>query len=217
MTTPDRATGLRPKIHASCRPSLQVHLDARVSPVLQVVPEVLQAAEHAVSCASCRRHVRAADVLAGALRQRPGVPAQLSSPAFLERVYERAVAQFEDGGSLVTELARPVTPPLGADALSGPGGLLAPSIGALVGAAPPQPSVWAWEKVRRSVRAETLRPAMRVTRRRLMLTMTLAATLAVAVFLVANRSTDRGPEIRFVELGSAPAVEFAVLRHGFDH
>ncbi|MFO1032504.1 MAG: hypothetical protein U1F60_15585 [Planctomycetota bacterium] len=43
---------------------------------------------------------------------------------------------------------------------------------------------------------------------------TVAATLAVGVFLVTDRSSDPGPEIRFVELGSAPAVEFAVLRHG---
>ena len=44
-----------------------------------------------------------------------------------------------------------------------------------------------------------------------------AATLAIGVFLVPDRPTDRRPEIRFVDLGSAPAVEFAVLRHGLDH
>jgi hypothetical protein len=216
VTTHDPLSGLRPKVPASCRSSLQAHLDTRLAPASPVAPEALQAAEHTASCARCQGHVHAADVLASALRQRPAVPSQLSAPAFLEQVYERAVAKFEEGGSLVTELARPAAPPLGAEALSGPRGLLESSVGALVGAAPPQPSAWAWEKVRRSVRAETMRPAVRFTRRRLLLATTVAATLAVGVFLVADRPTDRGPEIRFVELGSAPAVEFAVLRHGLD-
>jgi len=203
-------------VSASCRASLQAHLDSLLLPS-SVDPEASEAAGHTAHCANCRRQVHAADVLASALRQRPALPDQLSSPAFLERVYERAVAQFEDGGSLVAELARPAAPPLDAEALSGPRGLLASSVGALVGAAPPQPSAWAWEKVRRSVRAETLRPAVRFTRRRLMLATTVAATLAIGVFLVPDRPTDRRPEIRFVDLGSAPAVEFAVLRHGLDH
>ena len=216
MTGHDPLPGLRPKVPASCRPSLQAHLDAGASAPSPMDPVARQAAEHTASCASCRGHVLAAGVLASALRQRPAVPPQLSSPSFLEQVYERAVAHFEEAGSLVTELARPAAPPLGAEALSGSQGLLESSVGALVGAAPPQPSAWAWEKVRRSVRAETMRPAVRFTRRRLLLATTVAATLAVGVLLVADRPTDQGPQIRFVELGSAPAVEFAVLRHGLD-
>jgi len=216
VTAHDPIRGLRPIVSAPCRASLQAHLEGprRAS---TVDPEASSAADHVAGCVSCRRHVLAAEALASALRQRPALPERLSSPAFLELIHERAIAQFEDGGSLVTELARPAAPPLGADALSGPRGLLTTSVGALVGAAPPQPSAWAWERVRRSVRAETLRPARRATRWHLMLAATVAATLAIGALLVLDRPTDRQPEIRFVELGTAPAVEFAVLRHGLAH
>lgn len=222
MTSRDPLDGLRPHVPASCRPSLQAHLDARVAPASSMTPEVRQAAEHTAGCASCRRHVHAAGVLADALRQRPAAPSQLASPAFLEQIYERVVTQFEEAGSLASELARPVALPQGAEALSGPQGLLTSSVGALVGAEPPQPSAWAWEKVRRSLLAETslptetLRPSVRYGRRRVLLAATVAATLAIGVILIADRAPERSPEIRFVELGSAPAVEFAVLRHGLD-
>ena len=214
MTEHESLPGLRPKIAEACRPSLRVHLEAAGSSASPSGPDAVQSADHVATCASCRRHLQAADVLAGALRQRPAMPKELSSPAFLEQVYERAVAMFEEGGSLVAELARPTVPPRDVDPLSGPRGLLASSVGALVGTARTQPSAWAWEKVRRSVRAETVRPAARFTRGRMLIATTVAATLAVGVFLVTDRSSDPGPEIRFVELGSAPAVEFAVLRHG---
>lgn len=227
MTEHEPQPGLRPHVPASCRSCLQAHLDADVAASSSIAAETRQAAEHTAGCTSCQSHVQAAGVLAAALRQRPDVPQELASPAFLEQIYERAVAQFEDAGSLVTELARPAVLPLGAEVLSGPQGLLASSVGAIVGAEAPQPSAWAWEKIRRSLlaetslRAESMRPPVRFARRRVMLaTLTLAttvaATLAVGVYLVAARPPARGPEIRFVELGSAPAVEFAVLRHGID-
>ena len=221
MTKHDPLAGLRPRVPVACRPSLQAHLDAGVAPASASASESRQAAEHTAGCASCQRHVHAAGLLAEALRRRPAAPQQLASPDFLEQIYERAVAQFEEVGSLVTELARPAALPSGAEALSGPGGLLASSVGALVGAEPPQPSAWAWEKVRRSLRNETMRPVARFSRRRVTLAAAVAATLAVGVFLVADsqldrRQLDRVPEIRFVELGSAPAVEFAILRHGLD-
>lgn len=226
MTEHEPLPGLRPHVPASCRPSLQAHLDAGVAASSSTAPETRQVAEHTAGCASCQRHVQAAGVLAEALRQRPVVPQELASPDFLEQIYERAVARFEEAGSLVTELARPAVLPLGAEALSGPQGLLASSVGALVGAEAPQPSAWAWEKIRRSLlaetslRAEAMRPPVLARRRVLLATVTLAttvaATLAVGVYLVAARPPARGPEIRFVELGSAPAVEFAVLRHGID-
>ncbi|MBL8738943.1 MAG: hypothetical protein JNL12_21125 [Planctomycetes bacterium] len=227
MTKHEPLPGLRPHVPASCRSSLQAHLDAGVAASSSIAPETGPAAEHTAGCASCQRHVQAAGVLAAALRKRPDVPQELASPAFLEQIYERAVAEFEEAGSLVTELARPAVLPSGAEALSGPQGLLSSSVGALVGAEAPQPSAWAWEKIRRSLlaetslRAEAMRSPVRFTRRRVMLaTLTLAttvaATLAVGVYLVGARPPARGPEIRFVELGSAPAVEFAVLRHGID-
>lgn len=216
MTGHDPIRGLRPIVSAPCRASLQAHLEG-LRPASPVHPEASQAADHVAGCEDCRHRVLAAEVLASALRRRPGSPDRLSSPAFLELIYERAIAQYEDGGSVVSELARPAAPPLEADALSGPRGLLASSVGALVGAAPPQPSVWAWEKVRRSVRAETLRPALRAPRWRLLLAATVAAALAIGVLLVLDRPNDRQREIRFVDLGTAPAVEFAVLRHGLAH
>ena len=177
---------------------------------------------HLQSCTFCAQRLAAGQRLGEALKTRPASPAELFSPAMLDRVRERIVAQGEAsefGQTLARAMPVAEVPAAGADELSDAGagwsgGLLESAVGkhvAFVG--PVETGPLLWRRVQVSIYGRVL--ADSASRRRLWpLGAAGAAAAAIFLLMLLRQGTIRTPEIVFTDLASAPNVDFAILRYG---
>jgi hypothetical protein len=149
------------------------------------------------------------------LRLRPSVPQELSSPALLEGVYERAVEAMEQA-PLAAEIGRGIPTPAN-ELAQHPAGLLESATAEAILSQPPMPSDVTWARVRQSVRAEAQTVLSRhQILRRLPFAMAIVAA-SVVITLVVRGTGEHSPTITFSDLASPPSLEMTVLRHGPGH
>lgn len=175
---------------------------------------------HAGECAACARRLAFARGMAGALRVRPEVPDALRDPAFLEGVYERALADLEgaatdrlgfDLGAELRDIPVPQDLPWPLQDLQHRD--LAGALGAPSSSAPP----WLWRNVRQEITVTDDASAVRSRRvargvfagagvRRLVLAASLAIVALIGWRVGGSEGTPAELAIVFV-----PATELSGL------
>lgn len=173
--------------------------------------------EHARSCVTCADHLKATArqirLLSGL---QPPIPEAVASPAFLERIHDRALEERETADAplarLLAKSLRPVSAP---DGLGWPGERIEQRAGQVIGRSRrPRAVDELWERVRRDVREQV--DMRRSVRRRLRFRVAVvAAAVLLGAWFATNWGTSRTSEIVFERLVETPAVSFpvAVLRH----
>ncbi len=193
----DRSAGLRSPLGDECRNFLRAKLDA-ADPV----------APHCDRCGAVLAFQRR---MAPALSARPSLPAALLSRNLVEATLERVVADC-DNGSMAEALRDRVAaatqkPEWVAPALESP--VLQAAL-----SKQPRTSPAAWSQVHRAILAEAhVERAGRAKHRWLLGAMTAAAAAVVGGVWLAQE-THPETTIVFVDLESAPGIDFAAIRYG---
>lgn len=173
---------------------------------------------HAVECSPCRERLRAANVLAAMLRQRPASPPALQAPAFFEGIHQQLVETFEATTPGLGSALRNGIPGAAPAALPWPAAALVTPLESALREQPGRAPDWMWARVRAGVRSLVApRNASGSSRRRAGV---LAASIALFALLGWKIGTRQGTsdelQIVFVPVADMPSVlhPTAVLRHG---
>ena len=199
-----REAGRQPKVGAECRAFLRATLGERG-------PVGSTRGTHAESCAFCSARLAVRDRLAPLLRVRPAMSTETPS---LQGVHERIVEMAESSfpGQAIAK-AMPVSS-LGSEDGGWPEALLESDVGRRMHEVELPASKAAWSNVRESILVGVATTAARRIRRNWLLGVVGAAVAGVVTFLLVPSGSPEVPSIVFVDLDSAPGVDFAVLRYG---
>jgi hypothetical protein len=193
----DRPEGLHSPLGGECRAFLRAHLDAP-APVVT----------HCERCAAVHAFKSR---MAAHLATRPTAPPQLFARPLLEATLERVVAKCDAGAIGASLRDREPT--------AAPRDWVAPALESSVLRAAlanqPRTSPDAWSQVRRAVLAEAHEVRVTRSRQRWLLGMiTAAAAAAIVVGVFMTQGTRIEANIVFLDLDTAPGIDFSAVRYG---